>query len=109
MSRFIESIQVKDGKLQNIPFHNERFNRTLRNFFPGATEIDLQKAVKVPETLGPGLHKCRVAYTKEIEDIEFAVYQPRIIRSLRIVDSPDIDYTYKYADRSGLEKLFEQR
>ncbi|MBE9518945.1 MAG: aminotransferase class IV, partial [Bacteroidetes bacterium] len=46
---------------------------------------------------------------KEIELIEFEPYQAQKVRSLKMVYSDSIDYRFKYADRSELEILFQQR
>ena len=53
--------------------------------------------------------KCRVVYDAEIRQVEYALYEPRRIERLRLIDGGEIDYTYKSTDRSALNALFEQR
>ncbi len=92
-----------------MPLHNERLQRTQKRYFGQSNDIDLAKWVHVPSAFRQGLIKCRVLYDKTITDIQFAVYQPRPVKSLQLVAHPTIDYTFKYEDRTVLEELFEQR
>jgi len=61
--------------------------------------------LKVPENMQTTIVKCKVEYRKEIENIEFTVYNPRIINSLQLVYDDKISYSYKFSDRSSLENL----
>ena len=52
----------------------------------------------------------RVVYDKDgVRDVSFAAYHPLNIHSLKLVTCNDINYDYKSADRSHLQKLKEQR
>ena len=44
-----------------------------------------------------------------IELIEFEPHQHRRVESLKLVHADEIDYRYKYADRSKLQSLYLQR
>ncbi len=70
---------------------------------------DLSSLIPVPGDLDPGIFRCRVLYGREIKKIEFHPHRTRIIRSLKLLSSDQINYSYKYADRSLLDSLFEQR
>jgi len=109
MSRFIETIQLLQGKLQNLEFHQERFERTRLDALGLKSHPRLGEVIRVPPGLEEGILKCRVSYQKEIELIEFEPYQGQKVRSLKMVYSDSIDYRFKYADRSELEALFQQR
>jgi 4-amino-4-deoxychorismate lyase len=50
-----------------------------------------------------------VTYAEHIEGIEFELYKPKVIRSLQLVYDDDIDYGYKYKDRSALNALLDKR
>lgn len=41
--------------------------------------------------------------------MEYFPYRPRIIKSLKIVYDDTIDYSFKYAERNELDRLFSQR
>lgn len=54
--------------------------------------------------------KGRVVYDKDgVKDVSFAAYHPLNIHSLKLVACDNLDYSYKSADRSQLQKLKEQR
>ena len=41
MCRFIETIQVRDGKLQNLAHHNRRMNETRQAVFGMVDQLDI--------------------------------------------------------------------
>jgi 4-amino-4-deoxychorismate lyase len=105
MYRFIESIKVQHRGFQHMEWHNKRFNETRRVFFPSLPEVDLAKMLVLPETIDEGIYKCRVVYGLEIEEVTYQPYRMPCVRSLRLVDDKMMDYSYKYEDRDGLQKL----
>ena len=109
MSRFIETIQVNRGELRNLEYHQERFERTRLEVLGLKKHPQLDQVIRLPQGLEHGRFKCRVSYRKEIELIEYEAHQDRKLHSLKLVHSDSIDYRYKYADRTYLEKLFAQR
>lgn len=109
MSRFIETIKVLDGKMYNIEFHNNRFNKTKKAFFNTKNAVDLSSYIDVPEKFKKGLVKCRVLYSREIEKVEFSLYEMRSIKSLKLVKDNDISYEYKFENREAINKLFLKR
>ncbi|HXP49726.1 MAG TPA: aminotransferase class IV family protein [Bacteroidia bacterium] len=109
MYLLIESIKVVDGQLQNIAYHNKRFNRGRRELWNCKDDLDIKTIVKVPSGATKGLYKCTVSYNTGIVNVQFQVYNIRKIASLKIITANDIDYSYKYADRNSLNKLFAQR
>lgn len=56
-----------------------------------------------------GLYKCRVVYREQIETIEFIPYEAKHIQSLKLIHDHEIDYAYKFEDRSRINILLEQR
>ena len=109
MSRYIETIQLRNGELMNLEFHQERFERTRSNAFGLKKHPLLTEVLRIPHGLERGIFKCRVLYEKKIELVEYEAYQSRWIRSLKLVYSADIEYGYKEEDRGELERLFQQR
>lgn len=109
MSRYIETIQVSQGELKNLEFHQERFERTRLEALGLKKHPNLEAEISLPRGLEQGLFKCRVSYREDIELIEYESHQPRKVQSLKLVHSDTIDYGYKYADRRDLEELFRQR
>ena len=109
MSRLVETIRTEEGKLLNADFHNERLIRSLYDVFGFKTQINLKKLITVPEAANKGIFKCRVEYGREIRKIEFLPYSIKPVRSLKLVEDNDIDYRYKFCNRSAIDKLMEGR
>lgn len=109
MCLLIETIKVKDRKFYNIPFHNERMNKVRKALWNCKQRIDLSNVLTIPPELDNRLFKCRVLYSKEIKKVEFMPYNFPGIKRLKLVFSDDIDYSYKYADRSVINVLYEKR
>lgn len=109
MSQYIETIQLLNGLLLNLEFHQLRFERTRKEELGITNHPRLAEQITVPKGLDTGKFKCRITYEKVIDLIEFEPQLPSEIRSLKLVYSDSICYGYKYADRSQLETLFQQR
>lgn len=107
MCLFIETIRIEDGKVYNLDYHIERFDRTRAAFWKGSAPIDLRTLVS-PQSL-EGIYKCRVVYGREIEEITYVPYQMRDVSSLRLVVADTVDYTYKSTNRENLNALYAQR
>ena len=100
MCRFIETIKVIDGKIYNLPLHNERLNNTRREVYNITDKICLEDYIK--EIPAEGLWKCRVAYDCSIEEVTFDRYIIRPVKSLKPVYDDNIEYRLKSADREHL-------
>lgn len=108
MCRLLETIKVENGKLFNLSYHQQRFNRARKELFPDASEISLAERIQVPADCHQGLFRCRILYSREIEKIEFIPQQKRSFRSLKLVEGHEIDYHLKYAQRDELNQLLAQ-
>lgn len=105
MCLLFETIQICNGKAQRIELHSLRMNRSRRTLLHCTDFIDLQSLISIPQRCYNGVYKCRVTYGKNIEDISFTPYAPRIINTLKLVECNNIEYAHKYADRTNLEKI----
>ena len=109
MSLLFETIRVQDGVLQNMEYHNSRLNHSRKELYKSADIIDLQQVIQIPSDIKKGIYKCRVSYSKEIKTIEFELYVPRTIKSLRLIEANTIFYNYKYTNRGRLNELLTKR
>ena len=109
MSRLFESIKVENGRVFNLELHARRMNDARRALFGSADTIDLAGALSVPPDCRAGLYKCRVSYAEGILGIVFEPYRRRRIERLKLVRDDDIDYRYKYEDRSRIAALLERK
>lgn len=108
MCRFIETIRVRGRQFYHLPYHNQRFNETRRHFF-GLPEVNLADLLTIPATLDDSVYRCRVEYAEEILQVTFLPYLPRQVKKIKMVEDNTIDYSYKYACRDRLDKLFSLR
>jgi 4-amino-4-deoxychorismate lyase len=99
---FLETVKIHEGRIRRLPYHQQRMERTIRAHYPDADIPQLQAQLhKVPTA---GIYKCRILYTDRIQTVTFEPYTPKPVRTFTIIES-EIDYAYKYADRSHLENL----
>ena len=107
MCQFIETIRIENGKVDNLGFHNYRFNRTRRDIFECTLPVNLADYIQ------PGEYtertKCRIEYQDEVEKVEYQPYTIRPVKSLKMVTSDGLDYTYKSSNRQKLDELFKQK
>lgn len=121
MSRLLETIRIEDGKFSLLAYHQQRMNRSRKALFGCNDEIDLVKILQATfeaenaspqfqaSSLEKGLYKCRIIYSDQIEKIEFISYQLPHIWSLKIVIDDQIEYSYKFHDRTCINELFKKR
>jgi len=102
-------MRSENGRLLNLSEHNERLNRSIRDLFGKTSSIAIEDEVRIPETAGSGIYKCRLEYDTSIRKIEFLPYRKRVIRSLRLIEDNTITYSYKYIDRKRIEELLSRR
>lgn len=100
----LETIKIENGSIVNIEYHQKRFDDSRKKLFKGTTPIDLLKNIVPPIS---GLYRCRILYDKEIKSIQYLPYSPKTFKNFKIVTS-NIDYSFKYANRDGLENLKAQ-
>lgn len=107
---FVETIKIRNGKVERLPYHQARMERTIRHFFYQWADTampSLADLLKPKEDMD--FYKARVVYGPEgVEKVEYAPYTMRAIQSLKVVRDDDIDYTYKSCDRSQLNALVAQ-
>jgi len=56
-----------------------------------------------------GLYKCRILYDGQSRNVSFYPYEPRRLRTIRVVHDDAITYTHKYEDRRAIDRLFAMR
>lgn len=109
MCQLVESLKLKNGRIQNLEYHQDRMNRTRSELFSEKAKIDLEKEISIPEKCTSGIFKVRVLYGATLEKIEIEHYIFRKIESLKVVHHESINYHLKYTDRQILQELFTQR
>ena len=105
VEQLLETIRIQDRKVMNAGYHNRRLNESRLELFGTKGNIYIRHLIKIPAGMGMGTYKCRIIYDEKIREIQVLPHLPKTVRSLRIVKDDEIDYTFKYADRSRLEQL----
>ncbi|SMC08276.1 4-amino-4-deoxychorismate lyase [Nitratiruptor tergarcus DSM 16512] len=103
--QFFETIKIINGQAQHLAFHNRRFWQTQKKIFGIEEKRDLANFIKPPQI---GLYRCKIIYDTKIRGIAYYPYTPRIPHTFKLIHSP-IDYSFKYLDRSEIERLFTLR
>ncbi|MBE0640105.1 MAG: aminotransferase class IV [Bacteroidales bacterium] len=109
MCQFLETIRVENRVLQHLEYHQQRMERTVKEFFPLSETPVLTDLVAIPDWIEKGTYKCRVIFSEAIEKIEFEKYFPRRINTLKIVKDDEVDYSFKFANRSKLNQLLSHK
>lgn len=105
---FLETIHIQQGEVLNIAYHRKRMTETAA--FAGFTAPEIPDLTALcPAPLRDKNVKCRIIYRDKIESIDFEIYVPRQLSSLKLVTCNDIDYDYKYVDRQYLNELSAQK
>ena len=105
----LESIRLQDGKMPLLSLHQKRMDRARRALYPKGPVIKLQQLVREWELPREGLFKLRLTYTNKVETLDVKPYAVREVRQLRMVNAEHLEYGRKYADREGINRLFERR
>ena len=100
----LETIKIEDGVIYNLPYHQERCTQSRQALYDVTDILELKTHINPPPK---GLYRCRILYAKTIHTIEYIPYVPKVISSLKIIDS-NVEYTYKYANRNALNTLLER-
>lgn len=103
MEKFIESIKVVNGEMQNISYHLDRVKRTIGR----SLQLPMPLAMETEAEIA----KHRIVYTDGgvITEVSTTPYYMHPIHSLRVVKTDFFNYHLKFEDRRSLNFLFEQR
>jgi len=107
--KLIETIKIINNKFQHIDYHNQRLNFSRLSIWNCNEELDISKAVQLPILDKNTVYKCRIIYNETITQVEILPYVIRPISSLKIVFDNEIDYCFKYKNRTLLTQLFQQK
>jgi 4-amino-4-deoxychorismate lyase len=105
MSLLFETIKVVNNTIINIDYHNERVNQSRQQLLNACDKWDLNTIIAIPELKPDQVYKCKIIYSEKPVSIKFYPYVIKPLRTLKLVDCSNIDYRYKYFDRSDLEIL----
>ena len=105
----IETIAVENRQFKNLAYHEARLNKTRKELWGYEGEWSLKEMLTTPDFVTDDLHKCRLAYGKDVDNINWELYRPRTIRRIKKVYHDSVYYSFKFDQRPELNELFGQR
>ncbi len=94
-----------EGVAQHLSYHQQRLDLTLQKFNLHA-HYNLSELIAPPDET---LYRCRFLYDDVNYSVEYHPYIQKKITSLRLIQDNTLEYSSKYANRDGLNKLFAAR
>jgi len=107
MFSFLETICIQDGQAQHLDFHQMRINETFDQFFPEWESFDVAELVSEKELPAQGTHRLRITYQEDPETIEILPYVKKEIKLFALVETGEIDYGLKWAERGFFQTFLE--
>ena len=107
MFAFLETICINEGRAQHLDFHQMRMNDTFDAFFPEEEPYDIQAEIAEHALPLAGMHRLRMIYSDEEISIEILPYTAKNIAKLTLVDTGEIDYVHKWADRTFFKTIVD--
>ncbi|PKO96968.1 MAG: hypothetical protein CVU12_02560 [Bacteroidetes bacterium HGW-Bacteroidetes-7] len=111
---FFETIRVDAGKISNLDLHVKRSSATIHHHYGVLYEIPFEQLLdehflkeqsQKEYSLHNGIFKFRVVYSNRVLKHTLTPYSPLPLNTLKAVDCKDIEYDYKYENRSRIESL----
>jgi len=103
MSLLFETIKLNSGVFYNLEYHEKRMVNSIYNLYGIHVNFFLKEHLndlKIPKY---GLHKVKVIYDKYITGVEVTEYKKRKIDKIYTIHDENIDYQFKYLNRSCFE------
>lgn len=110
-----ETLAIVDGKVQNLYYHQQRYQQGLSYLIDVAQQdLPLKSSLivdylSIPSEYQTGLVRCRVDYDGWQIKVEFFPYQARQLQRFALLQADDLDYRYKYANRDAFNVLMQQK
>lgn len=108
MFSFLETICISNGKAQHLDYHQLRVNETFESFFPEWEPFELLEEIEKIKLPSEGVHRLRITYTEDPQTIEIFPYIEKNIQTFKLIDSGEIDYGFKWADRAFFQQILDQ-
>lgn len=109
MYHLFETISIREGMAENLPWHQQRLEASYMTLFGMAPGFVLAEVLSIQPECRQGHFRCRLDYNRQIKEIKFIPYLVKEITSLKLVEDNTIDYRHKFADRRQLDQLYALR
>lgn len=109
MSLLFETIRIENGILMHPEDHEKRMFRS-RNALLGAKDpFFLHQIITIPREFTSGIVRCRIDYGIKIDAVKFTPYKMKPLKKFQVVINEEIEYPFKFSDRSALESLLVEK
>ncbi|WP_024791394.1 aminotransferase class IV [Lebetimonas sp. JS032] len=99
---FIETVLVKNGKIQNLDYHLKRMEKTIKHFFKSETLKVKSEKLNFDKLTNA---RVRITYSYDgIRNIEVFPFKKRNFRKFKIVEI-GFNYPFKYKNRKAFSIL----
>ena len=105
MYPLVETIKIINGAPQNLFWHQKRYNNSFTSLFGYAPNLRLEDVINIPEQFKSGKVKARFLYNQDGYKIEFRNYTAVPVKSLKVIEDNEIEYSLKYTDRTHIGNL----
>ena len=108
MYQFIESIKIENGQAFLLNLHQQRIYQTFANFHHKCI-INLHALLSSLQPPQKGLYKWRIIYNLNGNfEHQFIPYSFTEIKDFELVENNEINYSFKYLDRTHLDTMKKQ-
>ncbi|WP_424409484.1 aminotransferase class IV family protein [Pasteurella sp. PK-2025] len=115
MFPLFETIAIVKGEIQHLDLHQQRYAASLKHFYGNTSTkvhdlahiLDISTALK--HTQHAPIIRCRVDYDQHHYHVQYFPYERKTYRTFQPVMCDDIEYRLKYADRTYLNQLLQQK
>ncbi len=105
MSQFIETIKLVDTEYQHLDLHVQRIQDTCRRYYGQARDLwDIRRSLQAAAGKF-GIYKVTLRYDLDSCSLEAVSYQKKNMHQLVLIEDNQIQYNFKFANRSRLEQL----
>jgi 4-amino-4-deoxychorismate lyase len=108
MFSFLETVCIENGLPQHLEYHQKRIDQVFFDFYPNESILQIEELFSKLELPSFGKYRARVVYEEYWIKTEIVTYQEKNIQKLKIIDFPELDYSYKWEDRSYFKAILEQ-
>ncbi len=104
MCLLIETIKVANRQFRYLEYHQSRMDQSRATLFPDSDQLLLSE-LAIPPQLSKGTYKCRIVYGERMGNVEFIPYVKKSVNRVKLVEADDLEYPFKYVDRSAFLEL----
>jgi 4-amino-4-deoxychorismate lyase len=108
MFRLFETIRMDNAEIGNLEYHQDRIHRSCLAIYHQKPVFSLiRDLISFDPEQYPGIWKIRLTWNPDQFHFECEPYQIRRISRFFLVESNHFDYSYKYCDRTEINRLLQ--